>query len=548
MKKIILIIIIAGSFMSCKKDFLDLKPRSYSQDVVFSDIALSEAFLHSLYWRLPTDYMNYPLNLVAASDEAKTTYATATANVITKGNYGPESIPFVFNNWGKCYLSIRNANLLLDNSNLLPAGTEKDRLVGEAYFLRGYYYAYLLKLYAGKGLGVPLILHAQNLDEDIYVDRSNYDVCVDSIVTDLDKAASLLPIPSNTIPGRVSKGAAMALKSRVLLYAASPINNPSNDKQKWERAANAAKDLIDLNYYDLDVDYANVFLKITNESIFYKLLSLGSADYNLLDFNVQPTTTGGRGSAAPSQEAVDAYEVVTGTGANRIAVSFDWSNPLHANAPYENRDPRFYASVLYDGAEWADGLGGMHYMDLKDGGVDRTTNPANATQTGYYLKKFMNINFFPEYRKSGNSGTFTPWMLIRYGEVLLNYAEACIQTGQIEEARKYINMIRARKSVDMPPVETGELTWEKYMNERRVELAFEEHRFWDAKRWNIASEVFTDIHGISIKSVNGTTVYTPVLIENRTYLPKMDIFPIPQGDIDKYRNTIPDFKQNPGWE
>jgi len=533
--------------MACKKNFLDLQPFSYSEDKVFSDIALSEAFINSLYQSLPTDIFNYPLNLVASSDEAKTTYATAAANVITKGNYGPESPVFVLDNWGKCYSAIRKANLFLANYHKLPDGSEKNRLAGEAYFLRAYFYAHLLKQYAGKGLGVPLIMKVQSLD-NLFEVRAPYDICVDSVVNDLDKAALLLPLPNKVVSGRVSRGAAMALKSRVLLYAASPMNNPENLPEKWERAADAAKELIDLNYYGLHDDYGDVFLKVTEESIFYKLFSKGTSEYNLLDYNVQPPSAGGRGSAAPSQEAVDAYEVVTGTGDDRLAVPFDWTNSQHAGAPYQNRDPRFYASILYNGAEWTDGKGGTHLMDLKNGGLDRTLNPANATSTGYYLKKFMNINFFPEYRITGFVNTYTPWMLIRYAEVLLNYAEACLQTGKEEEARKYINMVRARKSVNMPLIKQGELTWERYMNERRVELAFEEHRFWDAKRWNIASGAFKSIHGISISDQTGTIIYTPVLIENRVYLPQMDIFPIPQSDIDKYRTAIPDFRQNPGWE
>lgn len=547
MRKILYIALLSSlTYTGCSSDFLDLKPASYAEDNLFTDIALSEAFINSLYMNMPMDIGNYPLNLNAASDEAKTTNPTSSANVIIQGNYTPSTNSL--NRWEISYKSIRNANLFLESSHKLPAGTERDRLIGEALFMRAYYYHILLRQYGGKGLGLPMILHPQKITEDIYVDRSSYAESVSSIVKDLDQAIALLPVPSKTISGRASRGAAMALKVRVLLYAASPMNNPSNDKTKWQATADAAKDLINQNYYTLHDDYSRLFLEQNKEMIFYKSFILGSVEYSLLDYNIQPTTTGGRGSSAPTQEAVDAYEVVNEIGGVKTAVPFDWSNPAHAAAPYTHRDPRFYASVLYDGAIWSDGIGGSRSLDLKDEGLDRTMTPEDATKTGYYLRKYMDFDFFPRFRMDGIPITLSPYAEIRYGEVLLNYAEALLQLGQAEEARTYINMIRARKSVEMPPIPPGQLTWDRYVNERRVELAFEQHRFWDAKRWNIAENAFKQVKGISIKTVNGNKTYTPVVIENRIYDTKMDIFPIPQAEIDKYRSVIPDFKQNPGWE
>lgn len=547
MKKILYIILFSClTHVGCKSDFLDMKPASFAEDNLFTDLALSEAFINSLYLSLPTDIANYPLNLNAAADEAKTTYATATSNIISQGNYNPGTN--ILNRWEPCFTAIRSANLFLENSNKLPVGADRDRLTGEAYFMRAYYYHLLLKQYGGKGLGLPLILHAQKLTEQIYVDRSSYDETVNAIVNDLDKATELLPVPSKSLSGRASKGAAMALKLRALLYAASPMNNPNNERQKWERTANAAKELIDKQYYALFDDYTKLFFEKNTELIFYKPFSKGAAEYSLADYNIQPTTAGGRGSSAPSQEAVDAYEVVTEQAGIKTAVPFSWSNPIHAASPYQNRDPRFYASILYDGVLWSDGSGGSRNLDLKDGGLDRTVSPENATKTGYYLRKFMDFDFFPRYRQTGEINTYTPYVEIRYAEVLLNYAEALWQLGQQEEARKYVNIIRARKSVEMPAIPSGQLTWALYVNERRVELAFEQQRFWDAKRWNIAADVFKELKGISIKLVNGNLIYTPVTIESRVYNSKMDIFPIPQAEIDKYRSVIPGFKQNPGWE
>ncbi|MFD2554518.1 RagB/SusD family nutrient uptake outer membrane protein [Sphingobacterium tabacisoli] len=547
MKKILYIALLSSlTYTGCSSDFLDLKPASYSEENLFSDIALSEGFINSLYSAMPMDVGNYPLNLNAASDEAKTTNPVATANTIIRGDYSPSSN--IMNRWQGGYKAIRSANLFLDNSHKLPAGTERDRLTGEAHFMRAYYYHILLKHYGGKGLGLPLILKPQQITDEIYIDRSSYEETLAAIVKDLDQAIALLPIPAKTVSGRASKGAAMALKVRVLLYAASPMNNPTDDKSKWQATADAAKDLITKNYYSLHDDYSRLFLEKNKEMIFYKSFTLGAAEASLLDYNIQPTTTGGRGCSAPTQEAVDAYEVVNEAGGIKTAVSFDWSNPAHAAAPYAHRDPRFYASVLYDGATWSDGKGGSRQLDLKDGGLDRTMTPENATKTGYYLRKYMNFDFFPQFRIDGMVLSMQPYAEIRYGEVLLNYAEALLKLGQEDEARTYVNMIRGRKGVEMPAIPVGQLTWDRYVNERRVELAFEQHRFWDAKRWNIAENVFRSVKGISIKEVNGSKTYTPVLIENRTYTTKMDIFPIPQTELDQYRAVIPGFKQNPGWE
>ncbi|WP_164109929.1 MULTISPECIES: RagB/SusD family nutrient uptake outer membrane protein [Sphingobacterium] len=547
MKKIIYIALASTlAFTGCKSDFLDLKPASYSEDNLFSDIALSEAFVNSLYLSIPLDVANYPLNLNAASDEAKTTNPIARANYITQGNY--DATTNTLSTWNGSYQAIRNANLFLKNYEQLPAGDERDRLKGEVLFMRAFYYQTLLKQYGGKGLGIPLILHPQNINEDIYVDRASYEQTVEMIVKDLDEATDLLPIPNKTAAARASKGAAMALKVRVLMYAASPMNNPTNDRQKWQRVADAAKVLIEKDYYTLNDNYEKLFLEKNNELIFYKLYTNGPGNYSLLDFNIQPPTTGGRGSSAPSQQAVDAYEVVTMESGIKTATSFNWSNPEHASAPYQNRDPRFYASVLYDEAEWSDGKGGKRSLDLKDNGIDRTMRPENATKTGYYLRKFMDFDFFPKFQRTGDARSFSPVIEIRYAEVLLNYAEALIKLGEHNEALKYINMIRDRKSVKMPPIPLGQLTWERYVNERRVELAFEQHRFWDVRRWGIAKEKSKELWGISIKVKDGGKIYTPVLIENRVYETKMDIFPIPQGEIDKYRSVIPSFEQNPEWD
>jgi hypothetical protein len=238
---------------------------------------------------------------------------------------------------------------------------------------------------------------------------------------------------------------------------------------------------------------------------------------------------------------------------------FSWSNPAQAASPYTNRDPRFYASILYEGAQWrqrptdsrtADpaGIVQVGFYKKPDGstipGLDTRKSPIedwNGTYTGYYLKKFIDPAIDHQYNKQQ-----LPWRRFRYAEVLLNYAEACIALGQENEARTYINKIRKRAG--MPDIaDAGPALVDRYRNERRIELAYEEHRFFDVRRWMIAPSAYTDAKGVSVNgnmAADGTIsnrTYSVITSQGRAWNPRFYLLPIKLDEMNRNDKLI----QNP---
>ncbi|WP_142688134.1 RagB/SusD family nutrient uptake outer membrane protein [Chitinophaga polysaccharea] len=533
---------------ACGKKLLDIKPVSLSTDAVFADAIAAGAFMNNIYNLVPSGYsgtwagmgISYldVLMLAQATDEAVSSSAASRANQLAIGNFNAESTNLNYM-WATMYMGIRQTNIFLENVAKLPEGESKSVLTGEAYFLRALFYQELLRLYGGgpEQLGVPLILHVQQVGGDVFTDRSPYMTCVDSIVADLDKAALLLPDRSAVISGRPSKGAAMAYKTRLLLYAASPFNNPARERKRWENAANAAKKVMQLtDGYTLHNDYQRIFLDKTNkELIFYREYSINGKPVSMLDLFTQPTGYGGRGDCAPTADLVNAYEMQNGRPITDPASGY---NPAK---PYEGRDPRFYASILYNGAPWAG-----RAVETFDGGKDKLLT--TSTQTGYYLKKFLD----PVYFSSGNTRTlpysFQPYILFRYTEILLDYAEAQWQLGNIGESLQYVNKVRERSG--MPPIAESDYTWERYVNERRVEMAFEDQRFFDLRRWNIAATILSGpVHGTRIvRQPDGSFRYQQTEVGQRVFrAPQMYRMPVPLDEVKKIQTVIPRFQQSPGW-
>jgi starch-binding outer membrane protein, SusD/RagB family len=387
---------------------------------------------------------------------------------------------------------------------------------------------------------VPLITEPFNLEDNFDIPRSSYDECMNFVIKELDEAIDLLPLDYDAQnQGRITKGAAMAIKSRALLYAASPLNNPSNDQSKWQKAADAAKAVIDLNKYQLYPNYKEMFQADHN----YNSEMIWVRPFNHV---VDPVTTGielrlypngfnGFGQIEPLQNLVDQYETLNG--------KLPAEDPNYdSQDPYVNRDPRFYATILYDGAPFKDRTietflpGGK---DSKEGPV----TPFNASESGYYLRKYIDESITnPNYTNASDP----TWPFIRYAEVLLNYAEAEYYLGQEDVCRQYINMVRSRPSVNMPPVtESGDALLKKLQNERFIELAFEAHRYFDVRRWKIAPQVLNvPAKGISIhKDANGNKTYKAFTIEQRHFSDKNYLVPIPQSEIDKDAKL----EQNPGY-
>ncbi|MFD1768801.1 RagB/SusD family nutrient uptake outer membrane protein [Sphingobacterium suaedae] len=594
MKHSILYISIVLFFTACNTDFLDTDPATeFSETAVWSDPALVETFINQIYFRL-----DEPL-----------TDGRMKANLVDEGHYRGNASSLNFNRsrmtpddllgwgvsrfrkWEDLYKSIRYCNLFFAKAEEVPFGTqpvdgktEKERMTGEVHFLRAFLYQSLVSTYGG----VPLISEVYNLDDGFQKERSSFAECIQFIVADLDKAAELLPVAhSGANIGRATKGAALALKSRVLLYAASDLYNTHHfdsfeqpdllqyttgtRAERWVAAKNAAKAVIDLGIYqlyratpaptdDIAQNYADIFLnKTTEEDIFIKFFTTPMGQR--FGLYTSPNGYHGWGTNAPLGDFVDDFEMRDGS-------RFNWSNPVHAAAPYQNRDPRFYGTVLFNEASWRqrpdDAKGIDPHNKIQTGrwerwnassnsmtvsyGVDTRKSSIedwNGSYTGYYLRKYVDPMIDAQYIRQA-----VTWRYIRYAEILLNYAEACIALGEDQEAKLYINQVRKRAG--MPAVtETGTALRDRYRNERRIELGFEEHRFYDVRRWMIAPQVYnrtTKVADIVYKmNPDHSTSVTPTVkhvdFEQYTWDDKAYFLPILRDEMNKNEKLI----QNPNY-
>lgn len=385
-----------------------------------------------------------------------------------------------------------------------------------------------------------------NLQEESLFTRSTIKQSIDYVIGQLNEAAATLPLNNDNAWafGRATRGAALALKSRLALYAASPLYNAGT----WPDAVTAAQAVIGLGKYGLYTGgYGNLFLDANhNETIFARLYTK-DAGHTHLEIANGGNGYGGWGGNLPLQNLVDDYEMTSGKPIT------DPTSGYNNQDPYTNRDPRFYATILHNGATYR----GRTVETFTPGGKDSKDGQENwnTSKTGYYLRKFMNETY-PLQNPWGNAG-FQPWYYFRYAEILLNFAEAAneaggpdvIPTGASLSARSAINQIRARQSVNMPPLPAGMSQSDMrnaIMRERRIELAFEEHRFYDVRRWKIAE--ITDNKpalGINITRNGSTLTYaTKVALEGRAFNPRMYWLPIPREEIQSSGNKI---QQNTGY-
>ena len=595
--------------ISCNEDFLETSPLdAISADATWADGSLSEAFVFNVYSSL--GYGGFEEEgLSSLTDEAMFTHSGRGVNVITEGSLSPSGTGNVniIPQWNELYLAIRKANIAIQElpNAAFDDQTLKDRLLGESYFLRAYYYHQLMRYYGG----APLIDAPYGLDDDYTIARGTYADNVTFVTDDLDKAISLLD-GKDVTPGRASMLSAMGLKSRVLTYAASDLRDgptasakssvlggysnlelvayTSGDRDaRWTLAKTAAKAVLDATTgYKLDLT-APATAEEAKQTYISIAMGGGSAVGDaaarselLFERTHSPLFTaesnGPNGyhnwaGNTPIQQLVDDYQMMDGT-------DFDWSNPEQASAPYENRDPRLAATVLYDGATWkprpddvaaidpydeiqtgtySDGSGGIIAgVDMRDSPIENW----NGSRTGYYVRKFIDPD--PSLVDNQSSAQVVPWPFIRYTEVILNYVEASIALGDEGEARNWLNKIRFRAGMPAITASGSELL-DAYINERRVELAYEEHRFHDARRWMIADQTLG--RGIKVMKVTATlkagatprtpyqydpTVYdyTYTVVDNndnetRTWDDKMYFMPISRDEINRNNLLI----QNPGY-
>jgi hypothetical protein len=500
-------------------------------------------YLRSGFWFIDS---NIP---AAMSDEAEMTSSSSSTQKFNEGSWSQYSNPDDV--YSYLYQGIRAANYfreyttdyvrqLAHNRDTLSDRGYQYRLdvadIGwmraEARVLRAYFYSQLLKRYGD----VPLVKEVLPFDGDGNLPRTPINEIVTYAVSEIDAALDSLQTDWKQYDaerdGRFTRGAALALKSRLLLYAASPLYNTDGDAARWRQAAQAAYEVINLHQYFLSADYRNLFLEDNAAKDGEIILSIRSGSTNEMERANYPVgTQGGYSGITPSQNLVEAYEYK--------------GNPDPSN-PYANRDPRLQQTIVVNNSSW-----NGRTMEIYAGGQDDPAN-TNSSRTGYYLKKFLIENLF----LLQDETRIHNWVVFRYAEVLLNYAEAMneaygpdVDNGYGLTARDALNSVRAREGVEMPPVVATTQTEFRacVKHERRIELAFEDHRYWDLRRWKDAATVLNEpLRGVHItRGGSGEFTYTTFTVESRTFIaPKMYLYPIPETEINKSGGVL---TQNEGW-
>ncbi|MBL7735965.1 MAG: RagB/SusD family nutrient uptake outer membrane protein [Chitinophagaceae bacterium] len=534
------IIILSASFFitSCKK-FLEVVPKGQVSDLtLWATQDNADLFLNNIYAAIPTLDTGDPWENF--SDNSLNGQAgRVSTNVYGPGIYTPANTP---NRWGQ-YTNIRKCNLFIDRvtASDLPESWKKVRLA-EARFLRAYFYS-ILWTYHG---GVPIITDVLNISEQgdaVFRSRNTSEETANFIISECAAAEADLPVSAQS--GRVTKGAALTLKGYAELFNASPLKNPSNDLARWEQAATTYKKVIDLNKYSLFPDYTTLFYEESNnnvEVIFSRQHMGGTSLANYIG-QIGPRFVNGSltgwGHVDPTQDLVDEYAMANGLPITDPGSGYDPQNP------YVNREKRFYESIIYDGSVW---LGATMIMKQGVGSLNATdlNNSSISTRTGYYVIKGVN----PKYAGAQDNGNSANWIIFRYAEVLLSYAEARNEaTGPDQSVYDAINAVRDRSDLPNLPGGMTQADMRKAIaRERRVELAFEEKRLPDLLRLKLAeTKLNGTVHAIKIDIVGGNTVYTVVPAGGgaKSFDPaKNYVLPIPQAAIDKN----PNLQQNPNYQ
>jgi hypothetical protein len=600
-------------FTGCNDKFVNTKPLDQlSESVVWTDPSLADAFVTELYGGLGNGGFDEQM-LASLTDEASFTHPGRNITTITESRSQPADPGWINGtlSWQNMYTRIRACNLAIENlkkATTFPAATVT-RLTGEAKFMRAYFYHQLVRYFGG----VPIVDKSFSLaDTEFLSKRNTMKECIDFIAKDCDEAATALNGLSMAA-GRATRPAAMALKSRMLIYAASDLYDASTAKSKsaamaaytnpefvayvdgsrsdrWTKAKDAAKAVLDLPGLGSQLNLSAPATK-DDGSANYQNIALarngGEKDLIFARYFINAKQEGGGriglfngpngyhnwAGNAPIQNFVDDYEMMDGS-------KFSWSNTEHSANPYANRDPRFYASLMYDGSTWKPRTADVAAKDplnqIQTGQYEITSGGSkvpyfgldtrkssvedwNGSYTGYYFRKFLDPNPAIVDQSTWQQ---IPWPFLRYTEAIFNYAEACIELGQDAEARAWLNKIRFRSG--MPALtESGDALRQKYRNERRVEMAFEEQRYHDARRWMIASTTLG--RKVEIMNVIGTlkagkTVtlykYDPTSYdyqykivqmdpgkENRAWADKMFFLPIHRDEMNRNKNLV----QNPGY-
>jgi hypothetical protein len=570
MKKL-LGLLLAGVAMTtaCKKDdFLEPRTSALTEETVFTDSIRTFAFLSRVYVDMGFSFSKGRWdshgNTEQATDDSEYRYSGSgqKAVVLYSGTLTPLNFPFP-EFWDLPWTNIRRCNLFLSKLPSTPLSqTTRNRLAAEARFLRAYYYQQLLVCFGG----VPIIEDkVYGIEDIINQSRTPYADCVSYLVSELDACATALPsrsIQNGTDYGRATSGMCLALKSRLLLEAASPLFNggaetqdpslaplvsyPTYSVSRWQAAADAAQAVINLNQYSLVEDnttspglgFYSMFLQRVNTEYILPFNRGANRDMETFYF---PPTRGQAWNSMPTQNIVDAFPMKNGKAISEAGSGYVATNP------YVNRDPRFYHTITYNQSLLFLNSAMVPvntYEGAPSDGFDGTTSV-----TGYYCRKMCDVN--------SSANTQRAWPLLRYAEILLNYAEAINETGQPSLAVPKLIDLRRRAGIDagtdgrygIPTGISQAQLRTLIQNERRIELAYEDRRWHDIRRWKIAM-VTNNAYNNRMRIVRGGTApnftYTYNVVSSirrHNFRPEMYLLPIPDGEIRK----VPLMRQNPGW-
>lgn len=575
-------LLLAGALAatSCDSMFKDAPINEISENSVWGSPQLLDEYENSWYRSMSNGFSTYvpSISLVKSMSRyylpwfgdqitvGKSTYYNAGYGDLLKGN-SQEITKWAANVWSNYTTQIQSINTLLENLDNIADGAQKDRIIGEAHFLRGYYHYMLWRMFGG----ITILDHTYDpLKNAEKFPRASYQQMVDFIVGEADEAAKHLPLAyASTDIGRATRGAAVMLKAKTYFWAASEVFQNKPEEQYYlgfsgdhsqamlEKAKTAYEELMGLGQYSLIPitattqdgirdEYRKIFLTKNSQESILEVQHSDDGDYankfgHKLDRDAAaPSFTGTTAAYTPTQNHVDEYGMRNGK-------TYD------PNHPYANRDYRFYANVLYDGCTYRNHVMDIHYTN-RQAGEDLTpygsSTTAAVTLTGYYMGKFVD-----ETQTIDNNETYASkqnYIIWRYAEALLDYAEVCYRLGYTDLAKEYVNKTRER--VHMPDFDA--VTLDEIKNERRVEMAFEETTYWDLFRWGVAEEKMNGATNplkamrVDVTQVDGQPKSTKYTISNVNRFPKrVRVFdkkqyylPIPWSEI-KYHG-IP---QNPDW-
>jgi hypothetical protein len=569
----------------CKKDFLDQKGLSaVSETAVFADSTKSLGAINNIYSNLGISFNAKRFSntgLDAACDESEPiSDPTIYTYLISSGGINASNADKGL--WTTVYRMVRACNIFLKNQESIPVtAATRDYWVGQVKFLRAWYLFTLVKHYGG----IPMLNDdVFNEGDKIDVPRSSYETCVNYIIQELDAAAALLPASyatGNVNQIRLTKGSALAVKARLLLYAASPLFNsgargddPEHflsyttvDNERWKKASDAAKAVIALGVHSLyttgTTPFYTLFLQNTpvpeHVLVYWQPVTTSNNFYveNSANPSSRGTTNGYAGvKYFPTQELVNEFDMLNGLRITDAASGY----PGTGDNMYNNRDPRLTYSIHYNGSRRNMGSLGDQAVNTYTG-VIPTGNAAatSASVDGIYTSTGTKTGYF-RYKMCNNFGVgdgselYRPWVVMRYAEVLLNAAEATNEYyGPSTEIYDWLKLIRSRAGITaganglygLKAGMTKDEMREAIRHERRVELAFEEHRYWDIRRWKMAPQTEnTETHGMEItRAADGKFSYRTIVVRKHVFTDAMYFWPIPQSEIVK----SPALVQNPGY-